>query len=315
MPNGFRHYAFTCNNYTDDDLLSIARAAESPEVNYAVYGKEVGATGTPHLQGHVYFRTQHSLAKAKKALSIEAHYTVVRRVPNSIEYCKKDGDFREFGTPPELSSNSGNRNDLQAIRDAISGGTTDLSVLRAEHASVCARFPKFVDAVIRDFKPKPRVPDYPLRTWQTELVEFCSGIPSPRKILFVVDFKGNAGKTHASDHIESIMDHVQVMSPGKYADLAYEYQESTKILILDIPRSKVKFVDHLYYFLEKVKDGRVFSPKYEPVTKRFDRPHVVVMMNEEPDPKAMSEDRYAYMRLFKSGKVFTTESIVDEKVN
>jgi len=62
---------------------------------------------------------------------------------------------------------------------------------------------------------------------------------------------------------------------------------------VDVPRSKG---EHLQYsFLECVKDGLLFSTKYESVMKQFDPPHVFVFMNEEPDQKALSEDRYHYI--------------------
>lgn len=80
------------------------------------------------------------------------------------------------------------------------------------------------------------------------------------------------------------------MLPGKAADMAYEYNPNTKILCVDIPRSKIETFQ--YSFLEAVKNGRVFSPKYESTTIRFNPPHVLVFMNEEPNMEALSEDRY-----------------------
>jgi len=297
MPNGARHYAFTLNNYTDDDIVSLARAAESSEVSYLIFGKEVSASGTPHLQGHVYFGKQHSIAKAKKGLSIEAHFSLARNVLRSIEYCKKDGDFREYGTPPDVSRNPGSRTDFEDLRATIASGVTELSLLREKYPSLCARYPRFVEAVIRDLKPKFKVADHPLRDWQSKLLAYCSGTPHGREILFVVDPKGNAGKTYIADFLEEKLEGVQVMIPAKLIDLAYELRETTKVLIVDVPRSKTGYIEYLYSFLEFVKNGRVFSSKYEPVTKRFPPPHVVVMMNTEPDMSALSEDRYAFMRV------------------
>ena len=289
MPNGARHYAFTLNNYTNDDIVNLAAASELESTSYLIFGKETSSTGTPHLQGHVYFATQQSLRQAKTKLGVEAHFSVARDIQRSIDYCKKDGDVTEFGAPPTPQRS---RNDLQAFRDAVQAGTTDLSVLRETHAGVMARYPRFAVAVIRDLRPKLEVPVYALRHWQTQLVELLSQEPDPRKIHFLVDKKGNGGKTYICDFLESTQEKVQVMKPGKVPDMSYEYDEDTKCLIIDVPRSKMDKFEYMYSFLESVKDGRLFSPKYEPVTKRFKTPHLVVMMNEEPDYLTLSEDRY-----------------------
>jgi len=292
MPNGARHYAFTLNNYSNDDISNLATASESQDVNYLIFGKETSSTGTPHLQAHVYFSKRQSLRQAKTCLAIEAHFTVARDIPRSIEYCKKDGDFTEFGTPPTLSSSSGERGDLQAFRDAVIAGTTDLSDLREAYPLVMARYPRFAISVIRDLRPSIEVPSLDLRPWQTKLVELTAGEPSSRQIHFLVDKSGNSGKTYVADYLESSQEKVQVMKPGKVPDMAYEYDENTRVLIIDVPRSKMDKFEYMYSFLESIKDGRLFSSKYEPVTKRFKTPHLIVMMNEEPDYMALSEDRY-----------------------
>lgn len=292
MPNGARHYAFTLNNYSSDDVNLLTAAADTSDVCYLIFGKEVAPSGTPHLQGHVYFDKRKSIRQAKTILAVGAHFTVARSIQHSVEYCKKDGDYREFGTPPDVSNSSGERNDLQSFRDAVASGVTDLPRLRETHPCVMARYPRFALAVIRDLRPKITVPTFDLRPWQASVVELVSQEPSPRKIHFIVDQTGNAGKTYIGDFLESTQEKVQVMKPGKVADMAFEYDENTLVLIIDVPRSKMDNFEYMYSFLESIKDGRLFSPKYEPVTKRFKTPHLLVMMNEEPDYKALSEDRY-----------------------
>lgn len=73
---------------------------ELKSASYLVAGREVGASGTRHLQGFVQFknpRTHSGVCKLFKG----AHIEVSRNVPASIEYCKKENDVAvEFGTPP-----------------------------------------------------------------------------------------------------------------------------------------------------------------------------------------------------------------------
>jgi hypothetical protein len=47
-----------------------------------------------------------------------------------------------------------------------------------------------------------------------------------------------------------------------------------------------------YSFFEALKDGMVFSPKYESRMRYFKPVHIVVMMNREPDSTLLSIDRY-----------------------
>lgn len=65
-----------------------------------------------------------------------------------------------------------------------------------------------------------------------------------------------------------------------------------KIIFLDATRSKQgEFIQ--YDFLEELKNRYIFSGKYLSVLKCLKAtPHVVVMMNEQPDMNKLSMDRY-----------------------
>ena len=91
-----RAWVFTINNYTPEYETLLQHL----DCQYIVYGRETGASGTPHLQGYVYF--------AKKL----REQGVASRIPNAYlaprngsheearNYCVKDGDFVERGEPP-----------------------------------------------------------------------------------------------------------------------------------------------------------------------------------------------------------------------
>lgn len=90
-----RSYVFTLNNY---EAADVARVDALP-CRYMVYGKEVGESGTPHLQGFVMFKSQRHFASVRKAL-LGAHIESARQPYQAMEYCKKEGDFVERGDPP-----------------------------------------------------------------------------------------------------------------------------------------------------------------------------------------------------------------------
>lgn len=99
--NQSRHWCFTFNNYDHEgeDLLS--------DYTYMIYGKEVGEQGTNHLQGYVCFEDRKRLTGVKKQ-NPKMHWEIKRgTVKQAIDYCKKDGNFVEFGeVPPEQTDNA-----------------------------------------------------------------------------------------------------------------------------------------------------------------------------------------------------------------
>lgn len=92
-----RAYVFTLNNYTEEEELYLQRELEC---QFLVYGREKGASGTPHLQGFIYFGNARSFSAVRKLLP-RAHVEVCKRVADSIRYCRKDGDVFEKGIEPQ----------------------------------------------------------------------------------------------------------------------------------------------------------------------------------------------------------------------
>ena len=107
-----RRYCFTLNNWTDAEYANLASLlSQENVVSYGVVGKEIGEQGTPHLQGFVIFKSPQRL-DAVRSLIPRAHLEVARATSEQASgYCKKDGDFVEFGTFP---SRQGARSDLAA---------------------------------------------------------------------------------------------------------------------------------------------------------------------------------------------------------
>lgn len=91
-----RNFCFTLNNYTNDEFEGI----KLWDCKYLIFGKEVGESGTPHLQGYVSFANAKTLTALKK-FSARAHWEISRGTPKqAAEYCEKDGDVFEKGDRP-----------------------------------------------------------------------------------------------------------------------------------------------------------------------------------------------------------------------
>lgn len=129
--NAAKHWCFTLNNpgllgeQALGDRLRVL-LSEGTAV-YAIYGRETGASGTPHLQGYVSLASKQRLSWLKANLSEGAHFEVRRGTQaQAIDYCKKDGDFQEFGTVPV--SKQGQRTDLEKAKALIDDGHTIVDV-------------------------------------------------------------------------------------------------------------------------------------------------------------------------------------------
>lgn len=115
MASKHRSYSFTLNNYNDDDISLLNEI----ECKYIIFGKEVGESGTPHLQGCINLKNPISFSSIKKKIP-KAHIEPTKCIAGSIEYCKKDGDFVERGEAPA----QGKRTDMDDIRDMLNNGST-----------------------------------------------------------------------------------------------------------------------------------------------------------------------------------------------
>lgn len=103
-----RGWCYTINNPTEDDenfAYNLSWGA-----TYTVAGLEIApTTGTVHIQGYVYFATLKSL-KQMKELHEKAHWEYQRGTcAQAADYCKKDGDYFEWGTPPLTQQEKGNK--------------------------------------------------------------------------------------------------------------------------------------------------------------------------------------------------------------
>jgi len=101
-----RAFVFTLNNYTSEEVELV----KAWECAYLIFGKEVGESGTPHLQGYVSFQNAKTLATLKKKFQDRAHWEIAQGTPKQAsEYCEKDGDVFEKGTRPLSDKEKGKK--------------------------------------------------------------------------------------------------------------------------------------------------------------------------------------------------------------
>lgn len=292
-------WVFTLNNPTEDETLS-----NLPECAvYLVYGKEIGASGTPHLQGFIIFSSRKRLRSVRQIVGTRAHCEPAKGTNQQArDYCCKDGNVTELGVFP--SSGQGRRSDLDSFfawaakyHDEHGRAPSPTDICQ-EHPVIFTKFPRVIEC-IRLRLPSPRlVPsEVELRGWQAELFAELKEEPDDRSIRFIVDPEGGKGKTFFQKYCASELPDVQIMTTGKRDDLAYIIDETKRIFLFNVPRGGLQFLS--YVLLEQLKDRMVFSPKYESRVKILQNiPHVYVFTNEDPDRTKLTLDRYRTKYIF-----------------
>lgn len=148
-----RAFTFTLNNpkglFTESDM-------EDWGANYLVFQLEMGASGTPHLQGYVQVPAPCRFSKFKGLEG--AHFEKARGSPQqNKDYCTKEdtrleGPF-EYGV---MRAGQGQRSDVLRLRDAIKSGKRGLELYEDdETCGPAVRYARGVAELCTAYAPRP----------------------------------------------------------------------------------------------------------------------------------------------------------------
>lgn len=297
-------WTLTLFNYKQDDIDKWKTLVDQGVAKYCCFQEESCPTiGKAHLQGYIVFQKRIRLGGVKKALGAPSVHAVRSNGTPSQnrDYCSKsktaiEGSFCEVGQIPE-DPVRGKRNDFEPFKEAVAQGLRCKRKAREDFPELVAKYPRWCYDYLADQKDIS-VEEHTPREWQVDLSTLLSQEPDDRVVFFVVDKEGNRGKTWFAKHYCKHHSDAQYMEPAKKADMSYALQDDLRVLFINITRSSAGDKgDYIYSFIEAVKDGMVFSSKYESRTKYFGKCHVVVMMNQEPNYELLSADRYRVIDL------------------
>jgi len=277
------YWIFTINNPTSELTFD-------DRVAYAVWQKEKGENGTEHFQGYLELQKKGRMS-AVKALGgefVRAH--LERRKGTQAQardYAMKE-DTRVDG-PWEhgefIAREQGSRSDLAAAVEALKEG--GMKRVAEDCPMAYVKYHKGFQALHRELqvvRPEVFVP----RPWQQKVIDMVEQPADDRSIVYVVDTVGNVGKSRLAKYL--VRNHRAVMLEGRVQDMAYAY-EGEPIVVFDVSRTAAENVQHLYTMAEKLKNGMLFSSKYESRVRLFDPPHVIFFANVPPLEGAWSADR------------------------
>jgi hypothetical protein len=286
--------SFTWNDYSEENRSDVME--KLPYVKYGVIGREGEGPGkTRHLQGYLRFdRTRRFAAIKAEWASINGntvHFAKSRRgFKANFKYCTKEGDWIEWGDRPEQS---GTRNDIKQMLDLVRNGKTDLEIAE-ELPSEYTKYYKCINEFrekLNTKKGEDDLADYfagkELRDWQQFIYERLI-VQGERKVLWISDAIGNSGKTWFSKWLVWKQKAFYCQG-GRNNDVSCAYQNQ-KFVIFDLCRDTQK--DAPYSMIEQMKNGLIWSPKYQSHTKVNSYAKVLVVANWMPNLTKLSNDRW-----------------------
>lgn len=236
-----RGYCFTLNNYTEDDYNSIICIASV----YLIVGKEVGESGTPHLQGFIYFENPRAFSAVKKMIP-KAHIEPMKGTAmQASEYCKKDKDFFEKGEMPR----QGTRTDLDEIRKVLqeTNKMSEVVKVATSYQSV-----KMAEQILK-YHEKPR-------NWKPKVLWFYGPTGSGKSKL-AYEMLGE--------------DCYTCLTTGRWFD-GYDAHEN--VLIDDFRKDFMKFHDFL-----RLLDRYAYRVETKGGTRQFLAKNIVITSAYSPD--------------------------------
>ena len=263
-PKEIRSRFFTYNNYTEvekDEILDWLNGRKG--MSY-MFQEEEGEEGTPHLQGVFKSKSPIKWDTLKKKFP-RVHWEVVKNWTKAVEYCSKlDSRVGEVYCSKGLEKYI-EKDPVKGIRDPMAG---------------------------KD-----------MYEWQHHVMWILDQEPDDRTIWWFWEPNGNCGKSALVKHIWLKYWGKVVIATGKGNDVRNQIcrhvngvpekdieGKDVDIALLDFSRSIEDYVS--YETIEQIKNGLLYSGKYEGGVCGFNPPHVLCFANFEPEVDKLSKDRW-----------------------
>lgn len=159
--NKTRSMTWTLNNYTPEDIEHI----KNGPFKFVVFQQEVGASGTPHLQGYCQMGNPTGFNTWRKLVSPRAHFEASKGSPReNYDYCTKEASRApgtEFFTRGDIPS-PGHRSDIEGMVALAKDPNKRMRDLVDANGEAFLKYYKGLDR-IRSIFSKPR--DFPTRVY------------------------------------------------------------------------------------------------------------------------------------------------------
>lgn len=312
-----KNWCFTWNHYSAENIAEIKATWTAPSgLNFrcVMFEEEVApTTGTPHLQGFFVAHSDKSFKQLRALLPAGIHIERMKgRIDQNVKYCSKDKTgVVLIGTLPESAKDKGKHGVGQGHRgieskenDTWRNYIADVAAgmpwkdLTIKYAYMAGMYTKGFTELYELHRPKLqfdlRKRHGTLYPWQVEFLALIDAGADARSVYWIWSDAGNVGKTDATKHLVSVAGFTPIGN-GVTRDMSCAWKGTHTVI--DIARSED---DVNYAFIEKAKDGMVFSSKYESRTKIAENGEncfVVCFANVPPKVDRLSADRWRIYRI------------------
>lgn len=173
-----------------------------------------------------------------------------------------------------------------------------------ENYKYCSKDGKYKDNFTRIWKVKNGIikikciEEVEFYKWQMEVVKYYYKDikePNDRTIYWIYDPVGCVGKTALAKWFVLKKD-FGYLNNAKTSDICFYAKENPKEgYVFDFCRSNEDKIN--YQAIESLKNGILFSPKYESGVLLMDSPIIFCFSNFEPDTSMMSKDRWKIIKI------------------
>lgn len=158
-----------------------------------------------------------------------------------------------------------------------------------ENLKYCKKDNDFITNIIMPYEEKlcPLITEF--NEWQAELIDILQTEPDFRSIHVYVDYEGHKGKTSICRYL-SRNNRINWIKTGTVDGSKHILMESKNCrdIAFDLPRGALP----PYQLIEELKDGLLYSTKYEGGKKEIAIPHIIIFTNKYPNIDKLSKDRW-----------------------
>lgn len=141
--------------------------------------------------------------------------------------------------------------------------------------------------------PKPLKLITPSKPWQINILQILQTEADDRTVHWYWSEKGGVGKSQFAKYLVA-KENALFFEEGRKADIMHLIHEAPEDrlekIIIDVPRANGNKIS--YKSIESIKNGMIYSSKYEGGYRLFNAPHVIIFANAEPKYEELSEDRW-----------------------
>lgn len=147
-------------------------------------------------------------------------------------------------------------------------------------------------------EPLELIDENNLFDWQSEILEIVKQKPHNRKVYWYWSEAGELGKSQFCKLLVAKYN-AAFIDEGKKSDIMQVMMaidmDKCRTVMFDVPRENGNNVS--YKSIESIKNGMIFSPKFESNYKLFNSPHVIIFANEPPQEEKLSKDRWVIKKI------------------